>query len=383
MGIGASKFVLSTIFQGYKIPFVYTPPSVDLRNNKSALENSDFVCNAISDLVKVGSVLECEGPLYVVNPLSVSVQPNGKKRLILDLRHVNVFVKKAKIKFEDARYMLTVLLQSTCFWAVSFDIKSGYHHMEIFEADQCFLGFSWEFSGVRKYFKFTVLPFGLSTGPYIFSKVIRPLVKHWRSQALKIVVYLDNGFCVITGRPSCQECSECSVKLDLENSGFVANKDKCQWLPTQFIRWLGYNWDFESQTVAIPQDKIDKVKFAIQNTLHRSRLSAREIACVTGLVISNSLVFGPVCKLITKSLHRLIEQRVSWESSLSLDKDCKSELEFWDLHIEDLNLKSLTKIVDIPSRIVYSDSSSLGCASVLQVNGMPFSPKKWDKVEII
>jgi hypothetical protein len=74
--------------------------------------------------------------------------------------------------------MLTVLLERTCFWAVSFDIKSGYHHIEIFEPDQCFLGFSWEFSGVRKYFKFTVLPFGLSTGPYIFSKVIRPLVKH-------------------------------------------------------------------------------------------------------------------------------------------------------------------------------------------------------------
>lgn len=42
----------------------------------------------------------------MVNPLSVSVQSSGKKRLILDLRHVNFFVNKSKIKFEDAQSML-------------------------------------------------------------------------------------------------------------------------------------------------------------------------------------------------------------------------------------------------------------------------------------
>lgn len=42
-------------------------------------------------LLKVGSVVQCPCPPVVVNPLSVSIQPNGKKRLILDLRHVNFF----------------------------------------------------------------------------------------------------------------------------------------------------------------------------------------------------------------------------------------------------------------------------------------------------
>ena len=30
-------------------------------------------------------------------------------------------------------------------------------------------------------------------GPYTFSKVMRPLVKYWRSKAISIVVYLDDG----------------------------------------------------------------------------------------------------------------------------------------------------------------------------------------------
>ena len=49
------------------------------KNNKSAVE--EFVSEAITDLVHLGTV---DDP--AVNPLTVSVQAIGKKRLILDLR---------------------------------------------------------------------------------------------------------------------------------------------------------------------------------------------------------------------------------------------------------------------------------------------------------
>ena len=148
--------------------------------------------------------MQCPCPPVIVNPLCVSIQPNGKKRLILDLRQVNFFVKKSKIKFEDAKSFLDCLVASPCTWACSFDIKSGYHHIEIFESDQQFLGFSWVFDGVTKYFKFTVLPFVLSVGPYIFSKVMRPLVKYWYFKAIRIVVYLDDGISAATNFSKCQ-----------------------------------------------------------------------------------------------------------------------------------------------------------------------------------
>ena len=70
------------------------------------MNSSDFVASAITELLKVGSVVECPFPPVVVNPLSISVQSNEKKTLILDLRHVNFFVEKSKIKFEDAKSFL-------------------------------------------------------------------------------------------------------------------------------------------------------------------------------------------------------------------------------------------------------------------------------------
>ena len=66
-----------------------------------SLSHAKFVEEAIQDLVESGRVVETSVPPRVVNPLSVSVQANGKKRLILDLRYVNKFLRKMHVKYED------------------------------------------------------------------------------------------------------------------------------------------------------------------------------------------------------------------------------------------------------------------------------------------
>ena len=62
----------------------------------------------------------------------------------------------------------------------TFDLTSGYHHIDIRPSQRTYLGFSWVKEGTRKYYVLTVLPFGLATACYIFTKVMRLLVKFWR-----------------------------------------------------------------------------------------------------------------------------------------------------------------------------------------------------------
>ena len=88
-------------------------------------------------------------------------------------------------------------------------------------------------------------------GPYIFSKVIRPLVKFWRSQAIRVVVYLDDGISAAQNFSKCEDNS-LRVRSDLFQSGFVGNKDNCQWVPVQVICWLGIFWDFKNNCMFIP-----------------------------------------------------------------------------------------------------------------------------------
>ena len=69
--------------------------------------------------------------------------------------------------------MLQLIIDPLQSWFFSFDIKSCY---QMFENGQNFLGFSWLYEVL--YFKFRVLPTGLATGSYIFTKLMRHLVKH-------------------------------------------------------------------------------------------------------------------------------------------------------------------------------------------------------------
>lgn len=127
---------------------------------------------------------------YIVNPISVSVN-NDKKRLILDLRHVNKHVYKDKIKFHDWKVMKDYLKPNN--FLFKFDITQGYHHIDIHPDFQKYLGFSWFYEGKLHHFVFLVLPFGLTSAPFIFTKVMRCLVKFWRFNSIQIAVYLDDG----------------------------------------------------------------------------------------------------------------------------------------------------------------------------------------------
>ena len=129
-------------------------------------------------------------PPAIVNPLSVYIQSSNTKRLILDLRHVNLYIFKQKFKCEDLKVALKVL--SKGFYSFKFDLKSGYHHVEIFPDHRRFLAFSWDFgNGVLKHFQFAVLPFGFSSAPYLFN--LRPVITSWRCKGIPMVIFLDDG----------------------------------------------------------------------------------------------------------------------------------------------------------------------------------------------
>ena len=66
----------------------------------------------------------CKEAPHVVNPLTVSNQKNGKKRLILDLRLVNKHLWKQSIKYKDIKIALMYLKSVS--WMIKIDIHSPY-----------------------------------------------------------------------------------------------------------------------------------------------------------------------------------------------------------------------------------------------------------------
>jgi hypothetical protein len=66
---------------------------------------------------------------FYCKPVNRVGEGSGKERLVLDLRHVNTFVDKQKVKFQGVKEAMVYTNYSK--YAIQFDLKSGYHHLEI------------------------------------------------------------------------------------------------------------------------------------------------------------------------------------------------------------------------------------------------------------
>ena len=161
--------ILSIIENSYRLQFISFPAAVKLRNNKSARIHVDFVDQAVLELLNSDLVCMVNEQPFIANPLSVSVQPCGKKRLILDLRHVNKPLVKQSVKYEDWKTAMSYFVKDT--YMFSFDLKSGYHHIDIAQEHQTFLGFSWRAPDpLTKYFMFLLCSRSVFPLPLMFSQ---------------------------------------------------------------------------------------------------------------------------------------------------------------------------------------------------------------------
>ena len=357
--IGAPDEILGVIDSGYRIPFLFTPPPAVFKNNKSARDNPDFVTEAVLDLMRKNLVSELLSVPEYINPLSVSVQSSGKKRLILDLRYINEYVWKQKVRFEDWEVALEYFQQGD--YMFSFDLKSGYHHIDIFEEHCKYLCFSWELDGKVRYFSFRVLPFGLSTAPYIFTKTMRPLVKHWRSKDVFVVVFLDDGW---FRAPSFLERDRVAklVKSDLLLAGLVPNVEKSVWTPTQEIEWLGLSWDAKEGTLRAKRRRVEDLMSCIESIIIDLPYSTpRKLASFVGKAISLLPVVRHMVQLRTRFSSMIIAESNHWDKKLSLASRDKviEELFFWKENVERLNLRHVFRY-SLPQVFVFSDASHVG-----------------------
>ena len=379
--IDAPRFIVDTIEFGYKLPLLQIPPSFVATNNNSALQESEFVESAISELLSLECITEVFAPPAAINPLSVSIQKSGKKRLILDLRHVNQYLFKSKFRCEDVSIAREVLNPGD--FVFSFDLKSGYHHVEIFPEHRQYLSFSWNFSsGVTRYFQFSVLPFGLSSAPYLFTKLLKPLVKKWRTEGKSIVVFLDDGLGAAADHTKAR-ISSLSVHADLLKSGFVPNEEKSLWEPTQVITWLGTVIDTSQCIISATDTRIqslsEDLSFLLDAT-HPSLYQVRKLASVCGKIISLGNCVGNVARLMTRNIFAVVNSATNWNSMVSLTPGCVEELNFWKVNLVYINGVPLWPIKRKPSRIVYSDASISACGSFVTLDGTVFH-QNWSDFE--
>ena len=138
----------------------------------------------------------------------------------------------------------------------TFDLSSCFHHIEIHPEHSKFLGFEWTFEdGSTKHFQIYVLPFGLPSACYVFTKVLRPFTKRWRDIGIKAIIYIDDGVAASRSFELAKIASEL-VKKNPVSAGFVINVEKSNFNPNTKGKWLGTIIDTIETTFTVPSEKL-------------------------------------------------------------------------------------------------------------------------------
>ena len=70
--LGTYDYILDIVKNGYSIPFTKLPPSMNIKNNLSAMKNKSFVQEKVNELLSSGRVVKVPFQPFVVSPLSVA-----------------------------------------------------------------------------------------------------------------------------------------------------------------------------------------------------------------------------------------------------------------------------------------------------------------------
>ena len=223
--------------------------------------------------------------------------------------------------------------------------------------------------GCNKIFLLYGSAFRISPAPYAFTKVCRTLVKLWRSNGVKIALFIDDGNGIAENRATADMHSDL-VRKSLRRSGFVANSTKSTWEPCLELEWLGIIVNTNEGFSKLRFRRLESLDNALDSFFSTfPSISARRLSRISGTIISLSPVIGHISQIMTRNVVRVIAQQVSWDSNVDVSSDQKllAEIRFWQSSSENLNYKQLFTDCS-PQVLVYSDASKFACGAHIMVH---------------
>lgn len=369
----ACALVLSWVAFGLPLFFHGARPTEAFfaTNHQSCFEHRAFVCAQVAKLLLTGAARRVTSKPQFVSPLGVAQHGRtGKLRLIFDLRHLNQEFFCESFHYEGIHTLRDIARPGDC--ALSFDLSAAYHHIPIAQRDWDFLGFEWE----GGWYQFCALPFGYKPACWVFTRIVRELVRRWRSMGIRVVYYIDDW--VFLCRPEEHATLAAFLQADILAAGFVINKDKCCGIasPIHTTDFLGHSIDFSTGRLAMMPVHVEHVKEMAANLAGAGEATVNQVQRFVGKIASTHLVTGRAARLHTFFLQRSLDgynSKLDKHLAISLSPDARCELQWWLANLHRLSSSQLW-----PSRphaeeelTVFSDAGEPGWGGHMRPEGYP------------
>ena len=170
---------------------------------------------------------------------------SGQYRPVINLEALNRFVESTPFKMKSLQIAKSLLQPGD--YMMKLDLKDAYH---------------------PKFYEFHCLPFGLSSAPRAFTKMLKPVAALLRSQGVRVVFYLDDILLLHQSKGKLWKIFQLVLDL-LQNLGFT-------------IIFLGGLLNSVTMNLSLPQEKLCAITTTAKEVLQIRKTSLQILSTLLG-----------------------------------------------------------------------------------------------------
>ena len=306
--VTSDQWVLDTVKFGYRLEFTGHPPQSSTRRQTTVPDDPE------QKLALLGEIQQLEAKaairrvqdheIHFSSTFFLVPKKGGTWRPILNLKPLNRFIRPPHFRMESLQAILPEL--ETGWWAASLDLRDAYLHVPMHHSSRKWLGFYVN----QVPYQFTCLPFGLSTAPRTFTRVVKVVAESLRRRGHRIFVYLDDWLLVAPSRPQLLLTIATTREL-IQRLGLIENTKKSQLTPVQQIEFLGARLDFQQGRVFPTLERVNTVVSCAESLLQKRKPPASLWMRFLGLAAS-LVAMLPFCRMHM----RVVQLHVLWEFNI-------------------------------------------------------------------
>lgn len=281
----------------------------------------------IEKLLKIGAIeVSQDEEGQNVSPIFLVPKPDGTYRLILNLKKFNENVQYEHFKMENLQ-SATGLMKQGCYMA-SVDLRHAYYSVPVAQEFRKYLKFKWR--GIL--YSYTCLPNGLSCCPRYFTKLLKPVYAHLRSQGWLSAAFIDDSYLQGDTQLECKMNVEKTVNL-FKSLGFFVHSKKSVTEPKQKLKYLGFYLNSKDMTVTLTEERATKLKTACLGLKAKKKFTIRELAQLIGQMVAAfpAVEWGPLYyrRLDKDKSEGLKNKKGDFDAVISLSQEATVELDWW------------------------------------------------------
>ena len=292
---------------------------------------------------------------------------NGKLRLIIDLSVLNHFVYTETFKMETQRKVRNAIQLKD--WAFSLDLTDAYLHIPIHHWSRKYLRFTLR----GRVYQFKALPFGLSTSPFVFTRLMIVIATFLRRRGITLHPYLDVWLAQNQSRRKLLEHRQFILSL-INSLGLIINYEKSDLVPAQVFTFIGMEFLTHINIVRVPQARQMKILESVRMFLQKTSVSARDFLSLLGQLnaAADFVMLGRLhLRPLQMSLHNQWQsQKFPLCPQFGMTMKILQHLKWWLQ--EDLYRHGIPMKIDPPSHTIFTDASLSGWGAHVEPEGLLF-----------